>query len=169
MNQKGFTLTEILTAVIIVSILTVMAVPLYEKTVERSRLAEARTIMNRLQEAKWNAMDNMGCETYSSTNNKCPKKYHLNVDFKNDKISQTGVTQVSFHTKDFTYSLEPTSSYAHCQNGIMATRRGDGDTKGTVFVYYGLRRDTHDPVFACTAGSCETYGFETDSNLDCDK
>ena len=160
MNKQGFTLIEILTAVIIVAILTVMAMPLYEKTIERSRLAEARTIMNRLQEAKLAAMDNMDCDTYDSTSSKCPKLQHLGASFVS---SASGTT---FQTKDFTYSLAPTAT--NCANGISATRRG-GDYKDTVFVYYGMRQDGREAVFACTAGSCDAYGFDKDTNLNCNQ
>ena len=39
--KKGFTLVEILVAVMIVTLLVTMAVPMYDKTVEKSRMAEA--------------------------------------------------------------------------------------------------------------------------------
>lgn len=42
MNDKGFTLVEILVAVMIVVLLVTMAAPMYEKAIEKSRLAEAR-------------------------------------------------------------------------------------------------------------------------------
>ena len=162
MNHKGFTLTEILTAVIIVSILTVMSVPLYEKTVERSRLAEARTIMNRLQEAKWAAMDNMGCATYSKTNSKCPKMGHLNVSF----VKNAG--KYTFETKDFVYTLKSTTY----PNGICAKRKA-GDYKDTILAYYGLRRDDEDAEFKCKnptgcTDCCDSYGVDVKSNLQCD-
>ena len=82
-NKKGFTLIEILAAVIIIGVLSVMAVPLYEKTIERSRLTEARTLMNRLADAKQEAMSDMGCGSYDRTNTHCPQLQHLRVAFKN--------------------------------------------------------------------------------------
>ena len=154
-NKRGFTLVEILTAVIIVAILTVMAMPLYEKTIERSRLAEARTIMNRLQAAKLAAMENMGCDSYSSSSTQCPKLQHLNVAF-------TTSTGTKFSTKDFTYSLV-SSTYP---NGICA-KRLTGDYAGTIFAYYGLRQDGGDAVFACKGTHCEDYGFDNTSSLSC--
>ena len=84
LNKSGFTLTEILTAVIIIAILTVMAVPLYEKTIERSHLAEAQTLLNRLQTAKNQAMDNMECSSYDVSQTNCPQLKHLNLSFKSE-------------------------------------------------------------------------------------
>lgn len=167
MNQHGFTLTEILTAVIIVTILTVMAVPLYEKTIERSRLAEARTIMNRLQEAKLAAMDNMNCSnySYSATLAACPRLEHLPVAFVNE--DGTPAAGRTFQTKDFIYSIGD-SSDTH-RNGICAKRKG-GEYAGTVFAYYGLSQDTSDAVFACKNADeniCDAYGLKNTAELKC--
>ena len=43
MGKKGFTLMEILVSVMILAILITMSVPMYERTVEKSRLAEVST------------------------------------------------------------------------------------------------------------------------------
>ena len=43
--KTGFTLVEILVAVMIMALLVTMAVPMYDRTVEKSRMAEARTLM----------------------------------------------------------------------------------------------------------------------------
>ncbi len=174
MNKQGFTLVEILTAVVIVAILTVMAMPLYEKTVERSHLAEARTIMNRLQAAKLAAMGNMECDSYdpTATDTTCPKLQHLHVTYTNaDGTPARGTT---FQTKDFVYSLgAKNDTYP---NGICAKRRA-GDYKDTVFAYYGLRQDDTtdcksdetkcEAVFACKGDACEDYGLDNTSGLKC--
>ena len=153
MLKRGFTLLEVLTAVVIVTILVAIATPLYEKTIERSRLAEARTVLSRLQEAKLYTMDNMGCTTYDPRDAKCPKLGHLNVSFA------SGVTdKYSFSTKDFSYSLSPSGSVN--ANGVCAKRLGNGDTAGTLFYYYGLSGEAA-PVFACSGESCEMYGFDS--------
>lgn len=171
MNKHGFTLTEILTAVIIVTILTVMAMPLYEKTIERSRLAEARTLMNRLQEAKLAAMDNTGCEVYSYESNSagCPHLEHLRVAFIDEgKAGKPAASGKTFQTKYFTYSLLPTSPNAFV-NGICARRDG-GDYNGTMFAY--LREEGGEGNFKCKNPSnctdcCEAYGLGSDSELGC--
>lgn len=51
-NNKGFTLLELLTAVLIIGILTALAMPEYQKAVERSRAAEAQTILENLAKAE---------------------------------------------------------------------------------------------------------------------
>ena len=164
-SRKGFTLAEILVAVIIVAILAVMAMPLYEKTIERSHLAEARTIMNRLQEAKWNAMDNMECDNYVYSSEEpvsCPRLEHLRVAFTTkDGTTAKGRT---FQTKYFQYSLSDAGDTY--RNGICAKRIG-GDNDGTVFAYYGLRRDKKQAEFKCKGSSCEDYGFSSTDGLNC--
>ena len=125
MNKRGFTLTEILIAVVIVAILVVMAVPLYEKTIERSKLTEARAILNRLQSAKNQSMSNMDCDTYSmAEGTHCPKLKHLNIQFANAGCEGT---DTSFCSKDFLYSMYPKSSAEGVNaNGVCARRLGGG-------------------------------------------
>ncbi len=157
-NKRGFTLVEILTAVIIVAILVVMAMPLYEKTIERSRLAEARTVLAKLQDAKIQTMDNMGCNDYTSANvanGICPNIAHLNVAFANEAANEGGTT---FQTKDFVYTLVSTTY----PNGVCAKRR-TGDYKDTLFVYRGSVVDGQAAVFACNGEHCSVYGFESET------
>ena len=51
MNQKGFTLIELLVVVLIIGILSSVALPQYTKTVEKSRMSEARSMLKSLREA----------------------------------------------------------------------------------------------------------------------
>ncbi|MBP5616883.1 MAG: prepilin-type N-terminal cleavage/methylation domain-containing protein [Elusimicrobiaceae bacterium] len=174
-TRHGFTLAEILTAVIIVTILTLMAVPMYEKTIERSHLAEARTIMLKLQEAKLAAMDNMGCVLgyQSGSGNYCPaakqpKLAHLGLAFTGGSTKN-----YSFQTKYFRYSIFPSgptgaANYRY-SNGVCAVRTG-GDNDGVMFIYMSdaaVRQDYHRAGFLCIDSSgqnrCEVYGMETTS------
>lgn len=153
MSKQGFTLVEILTAVVIVTILVTMAVPMYEKTIERSRMAEARTVLNRLQAAKLTAMDMMGCTTYLSTSAVCPKIKHLGVAFAQGTVAGN---DYAFETKDFHYSINPGGSYP---KGVCARRLG-GDYAGTLFLYNGEQEDV-EPLFLCHGAYCEAYGLES--------
>lgn len=162
-NKHGFTLVEILTAVIIVTILVVMAVPLYEKTIERSRLAEARTVMHNLQTAKLDAMASMYCgDTFDKST--CPVKLkHLRVAINKNAASVDGYT---FSTDAFQYSISPTTS--GYQNGICAKRLG-GENDGVIFLQ--VENDgTRGGTFLCNASDnaiCDYYGMNN-SAFSCD-
>ena len=52
MNKKGFTLIELLVVVLIIGILAAMAMPAYFKAVERSRTAEADTMIGSVVNAQ---------------------------------------------------------------------------------------------------------------------
>ena len=66
MGKKGFTLMEILVSVMILAILITMSVPMYERTVEKSRLAEVSTMLKRISESKLRTMDSMNITTFTN-------------------------------------------------------------------------------------------------------
>ena len=153
-HAKGYTLVEILTAVVIVTILVSMAVPLYEKTIERSRLAEARTVLAKLQDAKLQAMDAMGCRQYDANNDSCPKLRHLNMG-----VTGTADNDLSFDTDAFHFSL--VTHAGRWRNAVCARRTG-GDGVGTVFVYAaaGVTAEGSPAQFQCMGASCQSiYGL----------
>ena len=115
MGKKGFTLMEILVSVMILAILITMSVPMYERTVEKSRLAEVSTMLKRISESKLRTMDSMNITTFTNGS------FGLNMLDVDVPASD-----------DFSYSLYP-SSYP---NAVCATR-SRGDNKGTVFLYLG--------------------------------
>lgn len=169
-QNTGFTLVEILTAVVIITILVAMAAPLYEKTIERSRMAEARTILAKLQDAKLFAMDNMGCFAYKKADS-CPTLRHLNVAF-----TPAAAPNYSFDTDDFHYSLFPVNEEAESEtpwweNAVCAKRKG-GDYKDTVFLYAAPGVVDANSVsvgsnqaaqFLCFGTHCTDYGQENAS------
>ncbi len=161
MHNTGFTLVEILTAVVIVTILVAMAVPLYEKTIERSRLSEARTILAKLQDAKLRAMDNMGCTIYDYNASNCPKLRHLDAAFAANSV---GNADIVFSTKDFQYSLGIVGAYP---NGVCAKRLG-GDNAGVLFFYVSPEAGYPNVNgFLCKGTLCEQYGLTSNTQLSC--
>lgn len=158
MNQKGFTLVEILVAVMIVIILVTMAAPMYDKAIEKSRLAEARVTAKKMFDAKLRLMDSMDMDNYEFS------KFGIeNLDFAIEckKSKTTNSHMETCSTKDFTFSINPTGA----RNGICAARRGDGDTAGVNFLYMGELADDEDSMFQCNngryAGACEVFGLDS--------
>lgn len=113
--ETGFTLVEILVAVLIMAILITMAVPMYERTVEKSRVAEVSMTLKRLAESKLRTMDDRNIVNFTS--------------------GAFGINQLDGDfpaSKDFTFSLYP-SSYP---NAVCAVRARGGN-QGTAFLYLG--------------------------------
>lgn len=170
MQKRGFTLVEILVAVMIVVLLVTMAVPMYDKTVEKSRMAEARTVMKKILESKLRILDSIGTEVYAARL----------FGFQNLDVSipcidaSTGqrlsrCTGNTIYTKDFKYTLIPSGSVpgsrATIINAVCAVRR-KGDNAGVNFLYLGeLETDPDREKFLCnngsSSGSCEVYGLDS--------
>ena len=114
-KNAGFTLIEILVAVLILAILITMSVPMYEKAVEKSRIAEVSATLKRISEAKLRTMDSMQLGT-----------------FKSGSFSLSLLDVSVPNSQDFSYHLYP-SAYP---NAVCA-KRLRGDAKGTTFLYLG--------------------------------
>ncbi len=174
--NKGFTLVEILVAVMIVGLLVTMAVPMYDKTIEKARLAEARTMMKKILEAKLRTMDSLDLETYTSG----AFGFEL-LDISVPCVDPTTgakksrCTGETLYTKDFKYSLRPagtvSGSAANVANAVCAVRR-KGDNAGVVLLYLGEleTNSTRDKTLCnngTSGGSCELYGMSSSGTAWC--
>ncbi len=163
--NKGFTLVEILVAVMILAVLVTMAFPLYEQAIEKSRISDVRTTLKKLHESKMRILDSLDKQTYSTDT-----FGFENLDFslpcsEGTKMNEDGTHVISCSTKDFTYFINPVGE----ANAVCAVRR-TGDYKGANFLYLGDLETNASKKFKCNNGSkwgsCEAYGL---SNTDVDK
>ena len=167
MNKRGFTLVEVLTVVVITGVLVAMAVPMYEKSMEKSRMAEVRTVMAKILDAKLRMMDELNIYAYNNDFG----AQNLDVVFACASGTCEGT---SFSTEHFTFSLKPSGTMPagvtwrdsestgvskSLANGICAVRR-KGENKGVAFLYLGeLSEDPSKRLFCNDSG-------KTDSNSD---
>lgn len=131
--KKGFTMPEILAAVMIVAILATMAVPMYERAVEKSRLAEVTTTLKRISESKIRMMDDANISQFKLTH--CILPLDISVT-SND---------------NFAYSTYPSASFP---NAVCA-KRLKGDNNGTTFLYLG--ETAHEDCEGKNSAVCVAY------------
>ena len=156
MNQKytrrGFTLIELLVVVLIIGILAAVAVPQYQKAVEKSRITEAITALNSLKKAYQLCVLENG-EPGDNTEHPC-HSFHF---FANTPIEIPGTrmededcdTPGCFYTRDWWFDYE--------QGNLDAYRITNGNTDSTV--PYQIQLELPDGEFMCQdneiAGSCQ--------------
>jgi prepilin-type N-terminal cleavage/methylation domain-containing protein len=144
--KKGFTLIELLVVVLIIGILSAIAIPLYKKSIEKGRAAEALSILKPLAESVQRTEKMRGVITGGAGN---PWQY---VDILPDGVQQS---DTSYQTKNFNYFLknDGTGTYIseERRTGEYALEKHihSGDILPTVCVYTG------------TAGEqiCRSLGF----------
>ena len=170
MQTRGFTLVEILVAVMIITLLVTMAVPMYDKTVEKSRMAEARTTLKKILESKLRTLDSMDRENYI-TGLFGFESLDISLPCVNPSTGErlSRCAGDTIYTKDFKYTLSPngrvSGSTARVANAVCAMRRS-GDNAGVTFLYLGeLETNKARDNFLCNDGigygSCEVYGLES--------
>lgn len=157
--KKGFTLVEILVAVMIVTLLVTAAVPIYERTVEKSRIAEARMMLKKIYESKMRVMDAMNLDSFNN------EFGFQNLDMSMACAGNVACSGSTANTKDFTYYLKPTNGNA---NGVCAARR-KGDHKGVNLLFLGEEVTTQKLLCnnGSSGGSCDAYGMNSQGSVYC--
>ena len=134
-HNKGFTLIELLVVVLIIGILSSVALPQYQKAVNKSRLSEAWTTLKAMNEAVTAATLELGRAPSSLD--------ELPISFGDG----TGSGR-SFSTKYYTYGLD---SQIDGQGGAYAV---NADWNYVLGIAYGQRH-----CYDRTTGACKKLGF----------
>lgn len=126
MKQNGFSLIEVLTAVLIVSILAAVSMPIYTRAIERSRAMEAMSNVKAINDAVY---------VYHADKEKCPSKFKQLVV----TLPVAGaLDSASVSTKYFTFTLGGAGVNVPgtpCP-GVIATRLNGGDYQYSIYNSY---------------------------------
>ncbi len=108
MNKKGFTLIELLVVVLIIGILAAIALPQYFKAVEKSRSAEALSLLGSIAGAE---------QRYYLVNDNYTTSFAgIDLDFTNESGSAVSSGN-NFTTTNFTITLGSTQVVAQRKSG----------------------------------------------------
>ena len=112
-NTRAFTLIELLVVVLIIGILAAIALPQYQKAVERARAAEAVTRISQLEKAidlwKLTNPDEICLSFFKYNNGQCSP---LDIEFPCIEEPGGGTC----YTRDFQYQARPREVMAYREN-----------------------------------------------------
>ena len=149
---------ELLVAVVIMTLLITMAVPLYEKTVEKSRAAEARALLKKMSDSKQRLLVSMEMDDWSTI----PTAFTANsLDVSTPGTPYGTGAEARLHTKYFAYRFFPAGRVSD-----MCARRLSGDTAGVAFWYSPGGTGGQ---FFCTGSNeqCAIYGMKASGSMPC--
>lgn len=152
-RKAGFTLLEILVVVLIMGILSSIAVPNYRRAVERTRVAEAQTMLRAIYDSRERVAWERQYDSYSAI----PRAYRFGFD-KLDmtaKGAYSGENKTVLTTPNFEYNLAPANLAAVTAKAIK------GDYAGATVTFNGQKFTCADGPSGEAAKACKVWGAAT--------
>ena len=156
-NNSGFTLIELLVVVLIIGILAAIALPQYRRSVERTRVAEALTVMRSLYDScerqAWEKGQDSCYAALVEQNKPENTTEYINVKKMDILVKGTYQGNLGIQTENFLYQLQNSST----DTVIAVPKKGDYTDKATI----SLSGETG--LFSCSsdAGVCAVWGSNT--------
>ncbi len=160
-NQtRGFTLIELLVVVLIVGILAAVAVPQYQKAVEKSRLAEVWANLNALHKAAATMEMTTGLDVWGEEN--APKLNELDVEL-------TGFSSCHLVSgNSMCWTACPSVGWRNCFYEVAGTGvRRFGFDKNNNYIDLSISRDGKRSCSA-SKGVCNQLGMCAANETSCD-
>lgn len=143
--MKGFTLIEVLTVVMIVAILASVALPQYQRAVEKSRAAEAMTMGKVIVDSQNRLID-------AFPNDNAGTRGSLDIILSGGSWSADNRSANVYTTPLFEYTLMDT--------GVSATRRNGGFEYTLTF--YNSKSDNQNSCSGSFCTNMASLGFVTE-------
>ena len=148
MNRQGFSLIELLVVVLIISVLAAVALPQYQKAVEKSRAVQALTMVKAISKAQ--DLYHMEAKKYATS------LEELSIDIPGEDIIYDTRHRKHYNFFDFgTQCIPSVEAKAPC---LAVSNRWNTSSPTPSESHYSFIRFKHDPrIFCCVDSMHDPY------------